>query len=216
MFSETLEKFVSITVNTTSSLPNLSMSEGPVSIVSLNYIKGWLTVTPQDVRVLSSSWVLFSSLSQSGPSRVPCVYECCAVLEYACSLNPAWNPDQFALTHVLGATRIPDPSRALGLLLKAMRLYVRGPSADTPLFLSSFLLPCHLVPNGTNKLSASLLGVLCWDWLKGGDWLTMCDVSTDSRTQPPRPGHVACLCMCVTGFWLLDCNVIPLWEKKLI
>lgn len=40
MFSETLEKFVSITVNTTSSLPNLSMSEGPVSIVSLNYIKG--------------------------------------------------------------------------------------------------------------------------------------------------------------------------------
>lgn len=38
--------------------------------------KGDLTVIPQYVWVLSSSWVSLSSLCQSGPSRVSCVYEC--------------------------------------------------------------------------------------------------------------------------------------------
>lgn len=150
----------------------------------------------------------FFCLCQSGPSTGYHVYVWMkyAVLEYACSLAPAWNPDPPALTHVLGATR------AHLEFLDASLDPCGWLSADTSF--TSSLLPCYLVPNGTNKLSAPLLNVLCWDWLKQGDWPCH-DMSTDSRTQPPRPGHVACLWTCVTGFWLLDCNVIPLWEKKI-
>lgn len=105
-----------------------------------------------------------------------------AVLGYACSLTPTWNPDQFVLTYnVLGATG--TPLELLDVLSDPCGFNVRGLNADTPEPLISSLLPCHLVPHGTNKLSVSLLGVLCWDWLKWEDcgW-PCCDMLTDSRT----------------------------------
>lgn len=45
MFSETMEKFVLINVNTTSTLPKLSMSERPLFLETQD-IKGQLTVIP--------------------------------------------------------------------------------------------------------------------------------------------------------------------------
>ena len=181
--------------------------------MSPNYIKGQLPIILQYISLQTGCH--FQPLPVWPHQGTICVWmQFAAVLEYACSLAPTWNLE-FALTHNVRC--VEDPTRALGWLLRSMWLYVRGLKADITWPLISSLLPCCLVPNGTSKMSASLLGVLCWDWLKGGDSGWPCyDMLTDSRTQPPQPGHVACLCMCVTGFWLLDCNVIPLWEKKLI
>lgn len=81
MTSETLEKFVPvrINVNTTSTLPKLRMSEGPVFRVSPNYIKGQL---PAFSNSLSGSLELvsLSNLCQSSPSRALCMCECSLVL----------------------------------------------------------------------------------------------------------------------------------------
>lgn len=185
----------------------------PLSRVSPSYIKEWLPVIPQ--LSLSGSFKLgvfpaFASLVPAG-HRVWMQFG--AVLEYACSPAPCLEPsNQLALTYnVLGAIR--TPSELLDTPLDPCG-FTWGDWMQThhsPLLLLS-LSPCHLVPHGTNKLSASLLDVLRLAEMRR---FWPCDVSTDSRKQPPQLGHVACLCVCVTEFWLLDCNAIPLWEKKI-
>lgn len=132
MFSETLEKFVSvcINVNTTSTLPKLSMSEGLVFTGSPNYIKGRLTVIPPYFWVLSLSWVSLSSLCQSGPSRVSRVCECSLLLFWS---MPGPHPclESWSMCSDPYFRCNKDPTRALGYLLTSMWLYVRGLNANT-------------------------------------------------------------------------------------
>lgn len=96
-------------VNTTSTLPKLSMSEGPVSRGSPNYIKGRLNSnSPICLSALFKLGVTFQPSPVWPQQGITCVWMQFAVLEYACSPAPAWNPDQFALTcNILGAIRTP-------------------------------------------------------------------------------------------------------------
>lgn len=174
---------ISINVKTTSTLPKLITSEGPVSRVSPNHIKGRLTVpSPVCLSALSKGLSL-SSLGHSGPCRVSRVNGCCFG---ACLLlGPCLQPSSIC-SYPSHLRCKEDDSRALRCLLRSMWLYVKGPNSHTLWSLVPSHLPCRLFRNGT-KLSVS-----CWDWLKRWDsgW-PCCDIWTDWRTQPPQSGPVA-------------------------
>lgn len=96
-----------IKVKTTSTLPKLSTSEGPVSRVSPRDIKGRLTVpSPVCLSALFKGGCHCAAMAILALAGYHVWMD--AVLEHACSWVPACNPHQFALTHhISGARRTP-------------------------------------------------------------------------------------------------------------